>query len=105
MYLSKLLKFYGNFWGQKSANATLSVPDVCVSCFGGQKLKKVMVLTILSTSAILVGYWNAIVKILRGGGKISCLKNRVFGIKRARCIFGARQIFEVTFGHIQNFCI
>ena len=33
-YLSKLLKQYRIFWGQKSASLALSVPDVCTSCFG-----------------------------------------------------------------------
>ena len=71
----------------------------CARCvhimFWGQILKQVTVLTILGTPAILVWYWNAIVKILRGG-QISCLKNRVLGLLRARCVFGARQVLRQT---------
>ena len=32
-----------------------------------------------------------------------CSKNRDFAFLRAHCVFGARQVFEKTFGHIQNF--
>ena len=66
------------------------MPDVCVSCFGGQILKQVIVLTILSTSAILVGYWNAIVKILRGAKSVASkieflgLSERVAVLARAK---------------------
>ena len=38
-----------------------------------------------------------------GGSKINCSKNRDFAVLRAHCVFGARQVFETTFGHIQNF--
>ena len=41
--------------------------------------------------------------LVLGGGKIHCSKNRVLAVLRAYCVFGARQVFETNFGHIQNF--
>ena len=41
--------------------------------------------------------------VLVGGGKINCSKNATFIFSRAQRVFGARQVFETTFGHIQNF--
>ena len=47
----------------------------CARCvhimFWGQILKQVTVLTILGTPAILVWYWNAKVKILRGAKSVA----------------------------------
>ena len=63
------------------------MPDVCVSFFGGQILKQVMVLTILSTS----GYWNAMVKILMGA-KLVASKIEFLGLS-ARVAFLARAKF------------
>ena len=40
-----------------------------------------------------------------GGGKINCSKNVFFGVPRAQRAFGARQVFETTFGHIENFWV
>ena len=37
------------------------------------------------------------------GVQINCSKNRVLGVVRAHRVFGARQVFETTFGHIENF--
>jgi len=38
-----------------------------------------------------------------GGVQISCSKNGFFEFARAQRAFGARQVFETIFGHIQNF--
>ena len=67
------------------------MPDVCVSCFGGQILKQVMVPTILSIPTILVGYWNAMVKILMGA-KLVASKIEFLGLS-ARVAFLARAKF------------
>ena len=37
------------------------------------------------------------------GVQIDCYKNRVLGTVRAHRFFGARQVFETTLGHIENF--
>ena len=93
-YLSKLLKKYRNFWGKKSANPALSVPDayVCTSCFEVEYWNRSRFKQFwaplhawFGTRTLWSGTW---------GGKINCSKNRDFAVLRAPCVFGARQVLR-----------
>ena len=72
--------------------------------FQGLKIVSELVQVIIKTSWILVLH-HCDVGDHMGGDKMNCLKNRLFGLSRAQCTFGARQVFGTNFDHIKNFFI
>ena len=94
---------YRIFWGQKSANPALSVPDMCTLCLGVKYSNRARFKLFWVPLHAWFGVGTHFLKI--GGGQINCSKNWLLFFLRAYLIFGARQLFETTFVHFENFCI
>ena len=58
-------------------------------------------LCMLGLVLLIITLWSG--TCVCGGVNPNCSKNQVFAVFGAHCVFGARQVFETTFGHMQNF--